>query len=130
MKRYLEVLWVRWLATLRNYKAGINHAPLPKIVFVEESDPDAFGVGSLRYRKSLARPGGELDDWEEHYVGIVGIQGSSEGQIVTDLFLSLRAGIVLYDKCIANADGLEEVLSKVKVLVQNVHLRGGPLKAT
>jgi len=92
VKRYLEVLWVRWLATLRNHKASIKHARLPKIVFVEESDPDAFGfldpgqvirgahlipafssgcgVGSLRYGKSLARPGGELDDWEEHYVGM------------------------------------------------------------
>lgn len=92
VKRHLEVLWVRWLATLQNYKSGINHARLPKIAFVEESDPDAFGfldpgqvirgahlipafasgrgVNSLRYGKSLARPGGELDDWEEHYVGI------------------------------------------------------------
>jgi hypothetical protein len=61
-----------------------------KVVFVEESDLDAFGfldpsqvirgahlipafasgrgTSSLRYGKSLARPGGEPDDWEEQYV--------------------------------------------------------------
>jgi hypothetical protein len=92
IKRHLELLWVRWLAVLRNYKSGLNQARLPKIAFVEESDPDAFGfldpgqvirgahlipafasgrgVNSLRYGKSLARPGEQLDDWEEHYVGM------------------------------------------------------------
>ncbi|KIK34857.1 hypothetical protein CY34DRAFT_17433 [Suillus luteus UH-Slu-Lm8-n1] len=70
-KRHLEVLW---------------------LAFVEETDQDAFGflnpgqvirgthlipafasgrgVSSLRHGKSLARPDGETDDWEEHYVGI------------------------------------------------------------
>jgi hypothetical protein len=92
VKRHLEVLWVRWLAALRNHKSGIKPARLPKVAFVEESDPDAFGfldpgqvvrgthlipafasgrgVSSLRYGKSLARPGEQLDDWEEHYVGM------------------------------------------------------------
>jgi hypothetical protein len=92
IKQHIEVLWVRWLATLRNYKSGINHARLPMITFVEESDTDMFGfldlgqvirgahlipafssgrgISSLRYGKSLARPGGELDDWEEHYVNM------------------------------------------------------------
>jgi hypothetical protein len=92
LKQHLEVLWVRWLAVLQGYRSGMRHARLPKIAFVEESDPDAFGfldpaqvirgahllpafasgrgVSSLRQGKSLARPGGQLDDWEEHYVGM------------------------------------------------------------
>lgn len=59
---------------------------------MDESDPDAFGflnlsqvirgahliptfasehgTGSLRYGKLLARSEGELDDWEEYYVGM------------------------------------------------------------
>jgi hypothetical protein len=90
VKRCLEVLWVRWLAALRNHKSGMKH--LPKIAFVEESDSDAFGfldpgqvirgahlipafasnrgTSALRHGKSLARPTGELDDWEEYYVGM------------------------------------------------------------
>ncbi|KAG2081173.1 hypothetical protein BD769DRAFT_1328047, partial [Suillus cothurnatus] len=28
------------------------------------------GTSSLRHGRSLARPRGESDDWEEHYVGI------------------------------------------------------------
>jgi hypothetical protein len=92
VKQRLEVLWVRWLAPLRNHKSGIKDARLPKVAFVDESDPDAFGfldprqvvrgahlipafasergTSSLRYGQSLARPGGEEDDWEEHYVGM------------------------------------------------------------
>ncbi|KIK32956.1 hypothetical protein CY34DRAFT_813946 [Suillus luteus UH-Slu-Lm8-n1] len=92
VKQHLEFLWVRWLAPLRNHRSGIKHARLPKVAFVEESDPDAFGfldpgqvvrgvhlipafasgrgTSSLRYGPSLARPEGDLDDWEEHYVGI------------------------------------------------------------
>lgn len=92
VKQHLEVLWVRWLAMLQNYRSGLNHARLPKIVFMEDSDPDAFGfldpgqviqgahlipafssgrgINSLHNRKSLACPGGELDDWEEYYVSM------------------------------------------------------------
>jgi hypothetical protein len=92
VKQHLEVLWVRWLATLQSHRSGINHSHLPKITFVEESDPDAFGfldpgqvirgahlipafssgrgTSSLCYGKSLVHPGGELDDWEEHYVSM------------------------------------------------------------
>jgi hypothetical protein len=91
-KHHLEFLWVRWLAPLKNHQSGMKHARLPKVAFVDESDPDAFGFldpsqvirgahlipvfaskrgeSSLRYGKSLARPGGELDDWEEFYVGM------------------------------------------------------------
>ncbi|KAG2051626.1 hypothetical protein BDR06DRAFT_889558, partial [Suillus hirtellus] len=93
-KHHLEVLYVRWLAPLisSDYESGIQHARLPKLAFVEESDHDAFrflnpgqvirgahlipafasgrGVSSLRYGKSLARPKEELTDWEAYYVGI------------------------------------------------------------
>ncbi|KAG2048807.1 hypothetical protein BDR06DRAFT_1012728 [Suillus hirtellus] len=92
VKQHLEFLWVRWLAPLRNHKFGIKYARLPKVAFVEESDTDAFGfldpgqvirgihlipafasgrgASSFPRGKSLARPGGELDDWEMYYVGI------------------------------------------------------------
>jgi hypothetical protein len=92
LKQRLEILWVRWLAVLQGYRSGMRQARLPKIAFVEESDADAFGfldpgqvirgahllpaftsgrgVSSLRQGKSLARPEGELDDWEALYVGM------------------------------------------------------------
>jgi hypothetical protein len=92
VKHHLEVLWVRWLAPLKSHRSGMKRARLPKVAFVEESDLDAFGfldpsqvirgthlipafasgrgTSSLRYGKSLARPGGEPDDWEEQYVGM------------------------------------------------------------
>jgi hypothetical protein len=91
-KQHLEVLHVRWLAPLISHRSGMQHARLPKVAFVEESDYDAFGFldpgqvirgshlipafasvrgeGSLRRGKSLARPHGELDDWEMFYVGM------------------------------------------------------------
>jgi hypothetical protein len=92
VKQIVELLWVRWLALLQNHRSGMKHARLPKVGFVEESDPDAFGfldpgqvvrgahlipafasgrgTSALRYGQSLARPEGDLDDWEEHYVGM------------------------------------------------------------
>lgn len=92
LKQRLEFLWVRWLAILQGHRSGMRQARLPKIAFVEESDPDSFGfldpgqvirgahllpafasghgVSSLRQGKSLARPEGQLDDWEELYVGM------------------------------------------------------------
>jgi hypothetical protein len=42
-KQLLEILWVRWLAPLQNHPSGMNCAHLPKLAFVDESDPDAFG---------------------------------------------------------------------------------------
>ena len=93
VKEHLEFLWVRWLAPLQNHKFCMTtHARLPKVAFVEESDTDAFGfldpgqvirgahlipafasgrgISSLRHGQSLARPEGELDDWESYYVGM------------------------------------------------------------
>jgi hypothetical protein len=93
-KQRLEVLYVRWLAPLvpSDYQSGMRHARLPKVAFVEESDNDAFGflnpgqvirgshlipafasgwgVSSLRRGTSFGRPDKEVDDWEEHYVGM------------------------------------------------------------
>jgi hypothetical protein len=90
----VEVFYVRWFASLilSEYPSGMQHAHLPKVAFVEESDHDAFGfldpsqvirgthlipsftsgrgVSALRYGKSLARPKEEQDDWEEYYVGM------------------------------------------------------------
>jgi hypothetical protein len=43
VKQHLEVLWVRWLAPLRSHKSGMKCAHLLKVVFVDESDTDAFG---------------------------------------------------------------------------------------
>ncbi|KAG2361165.1 hypothetical protein BDR07DRAFT_1486253 [Suillus spraguei] len=70
----------------------MKYAHLPKVTFVEESDPDAFGflnpnqviqgahliptfasgcgTSSLRYGKLLACSVEELDDWEELYMEI------------------------------------------------------------
>ncbi|KAG2139105.1 uncharacterized protein EDB93DRAFT_1253173 [Suillus bovinus] len=92
IKQHLEVLWVQWLAPLRNHQSGMKHTRLPKVAFVDESDLDAFGFldpgqvvrgahlipafasgrgsSSLRYGQSLGHPGGEPDDWEVYYVGI------------------------------------------------------------
>jgi hypothetical protein len=42
-KQVLDILWVRWLAPLRSHPSGMNHTRLPKLAFVEESDPDTFG---------------------------------------------------------------------------------------
>lgn len=92
VKQHLEFLFVRWLAPLQTHMSGIKHARLPKVAFVEEVDPDAFGfldpmqvirgvhlipafasgrgASSLRYGESLGRPGGQLDDWEEYYIGM------------------------------------------------------------
>lgn len=92
VKHHLEVLWVRWLAPLRSHKWSMKCTCLPKIAFVEASDPDSFGfldpsqvirgvhlipafaagrgISSLPLGKSLGRPDGELDDWEAYYVGM------------------------------------------------------------
>ncbi|KAG2046631.1 hypothetical protein BDR06DRAFT_985499 [Suillus hirtellus] len=91
-KQHLEVLWVRWLVPLQNHRSSMTCTRLPKVAFVDELDLDAFGfldpsqviqgthlipafasergISSLRHGKSLACPRGELDDWEEYYVGI------------------------------------------------------------
>ncbi|KAJ7732533.1 hypothetical protein B0H16DRAFT_1770162 [Mycena metata] len=39
----MEFLWVRWMGVEPGYRAGIKRARLPKVGFVAESDPFAFG---------------------------------------------------------------------------------------
>jgi hypothetical protein len=39
----MEFLWVRWLGIEPRYRFGFKRARLPKVGFVPESDPFAFG---------------------------------------------------------------------------------------
>jgi hypothetical protein len=39
----MDFLWVRWLGVEPGYRAGIKKARLPKVGFVPEPDPYAFG---------------------------------------------------------------------------------------
>lgn len=87
----MEFLWVRWFGDEPKYESGSSHARLPKIGFVPESDPSAFGFldPSLVLRgchlvpafaegrtsallntvnPTAARPIGETDDWVNFYV--------------------------------------------------------------
>ncbi|KAG1728014.1 hypothetical protein EDD22DRAFT_961140 [Suillus occidentalis] len=63
VKRHLEVLWEEPLVEDILCEGRFSFEPSAR-------DPSKFVTSSLRYRKSLARPGGYLDDWEEYYVGI------------------------------------------------------------
>ncbi|KAJ7173701.1 hypothetical protein C8R46DRAFT_893463 [Mycena filopes] len=87
----MEFLWVRWFGTEPNYQYGFKAARLPKVGFVYEDDPSAFGfldpslvlrgchlvpafaggrTNALLKTVSLtaARPPDETDDWENFYV--------------------------------------------------------------
>ena len=87
----MEFLWVRWFGIEPNYRSGFKVARLPKVGFVPEEDPDAFGFldPSLVLRgchlvpafaggrtsqllktvsPTAARPLDETDDWENYYV--------------------------------------------------------------
>ncbi|KAJ3778513.1 hypothetical protein FB446DRAFT_768429 [Lentinula raphanica] len=87
------VLWVRWLGIDPEHLSGHQSARLPKIGFVDESDPFAFGFldpahvirgchllpafddkrtnGLLQTTEpTIARRPGETDDWQFFYVGI------------------------------------------------------------
>ncbi|KAJ7483727.1 hypothetical protein B0H11DRAFT_2279748 [Mycena galericulata] len=89
----MEFLWVRWLGVEPGYRAGIKRAKLPKVGFVPESDPYAFGFldpaqvirGShlipvfsggrtndlLATREvTAARDPDDSDDWTNYYVDI------------------------------------------------------------
>ncbi|KAJ3837892.1 hypothetical protein F5878DRAFT_584314 [Lentinula raphanica] len=89
----LEFLWVRWLGVAPQHRSGSHCARLPKVGFVDESDPFAFGfldpaqvirachlmpafndgrTGELlkTTQRTLARKPGETDDWSYFYVGI------------------------------------------------------------
>ncbi|KAJ3972040.1 hypothetical protein EV361DRAFT_949176 [Lentinula raphanica] len=87
------VLWARWLGIDPEHHSGHQSARLPKIGFVDESDPFAFGFldpahiirgchllpafsdkrtnGLLQTTEpTIARRPGETDDWQFFYVGI------------------------------------------------------------
>lgn len=88
----MEFLWVRWFGIDADHRWGRTVARLPKVGFVEESDPDAFGFldPSLVLRgchlipafadgrtsqllacpHSVGRPADETDDWQAYYVGM------------------------------------------------------------
>lgn len=84
--QHMEFLWVRWLGVEPGYRSGFKVARLPKVVFVEDTDEDAFGFldpdlvirgshlipvfNSGRTRDlmsyngpTVARPPDENDDW-------------------------------------------------------------------
>ncbi|KAJ3768912.1 hypothetical protein FB446DRAFT_706633 [Lentinula raphanica] len=89
----IEVLWVRWLGVVPGYRSGPQYARLPKVGFVDEGDPFAFGfldpshvirgchlipafhdkrTSSLLQtsQPTVARKADEVDDWQCFYVGI------------------------------------------------------------
>jgi hypothetical protein len=90
----MEFLWVRWFGVEPGYRYGPGSARLPKIGFVDESDPFAFGFldpaqvirschlipsfsdgrtsGLLETSgaQTMARKSGEVDDWQLFYVNM------------------------------------------------------------
>jgi hypothetical protein len=88
--QHLEFLWVRWFGMVEGNRYGAKYARLPKIGFLDETDPSAFGFldpslvirgchlipafadgrtqDLLTSKKSLGRPIGETDDWAAFYV--------------------------------------------------------------
>ena len=90
--RPMDFLWVRWLGREPGYRWGRRYAKLPKIGFIPEDQPDAFGfldpalvirgahlvpsfvdgrgTVNLRSGPSTARPDGVQDDWINYYVNM------------------------------------------------------------
>lgn len=89
----MEFLWVRWMGVDPDHASGPKRARLPKVGFVDESDPYAFGfldpVHIIRgchlipsfsdgrtsdllktTLATAARKNGETDDWQCFYVGM------------------------------------------------------------
>lgn len=89
--QHMEFLWVRWFGMEPGYSYGSTKARLPKVGFVPENEPNAFGFldPSLVLRgchlvpafadgrtsklletqcPTAARPLGEIDDWATFYV--------------------------------------------------------------
>ncbi|KAF8890440.1 hypothetical protein BD779DRAFT_1438607 [Infundibulicybe gibba] len=104
--QHMEFLWVRWFGIEPNYQWGFRVARLPKIGFVPETDPDAFGFldPSLVLRAchlapmfaagrtsnllqttapTAARPLSETDDWMNYYVMMF---------VDRDMFMRYRGG--------------------------------------
>ncbi|CAL1714261.1 unnamed protein product [Somion occarium] len=91
--RHMEFLWVRWYGAERGYRSGFKFSRLPKIGFVPDDDPFAFGFLDPSYvlrgchlmpafnegkttqllhsnGDSIARKAGVSEDWLNFYVGI------------------------------------------------------------
>lgn len=91
----MEFLWVRWLGVEPGYRAGIRRARLPKVGFVPESDPFAFGfldparvirashplpdfsggrTNSLLATEEVtaARLPDDTEDWANYYINMCG----------------------------------------------------------
>jgi hypothetical protein len=90
--QHMEFLWVRWFGVVPRYRYGHRAARLPKIGFVPDSDPLAFGFldPSLVLRGchlipafndgrtsdlltvpcTVAHPPDEDDDWAAFYVNV------------------------------------------------------------
>jgi hypothetical protein len=88
--QHMEFLWVRWFGIIEGNRYGRQVARLPKIGFLDETDPFAFGFldpslivrgchlipafadgrtqDLLTTNPSLGRPPGETDDWTAYYV--------------------------------------------------------------
>lgn len=90
--QHVEFLWVRWLGVVPGHRYGFKVARLPKVGFVPDTDPLAFGFldpslvirgchlipafadgrtpNLLNSINTAARPPGELDDWVAFYVNM------------------------------------------------------------
>lgn len=90
--QFMEVLWVRWFGTVPGYHYGSKVARLPKIGFVPDTDPLAFGFldpslvlrgchlvpafndgrtsDLLKAKVTAGRPPNEPDDWVAFYVNM------------------------------------------------------------
>ena len=89
----VEFLWVRWLGIDPDHRSGFRHAHLPKMGFVPDDNPDAFGfldpshiihgchlipafadgktTSLMPYQgETLARTPGEDEDWVYFYVNM------------------------------------------------------------
>ena len=92
----MEFLWVRWFGIEIGHRYGFKVARLPKVGFVEENDPSAFGFLNpslvlrgchlipsfvngrtsdlLKTIHTAARPPGEFDDWAAFYVNMYDLE--------------------------------------------------------
>ena len=92
--QHMEVLWVRWFGLVPGYQFGSKVARLPKVGFVPDTDPQAFGfldpslvirgchlipafndgrtVELLTASPSAGRPPDKTDDWAMFFVNMFG----------------------------------------------------------
>ena len=90
--QHMEVLWIQWFGLVPGHQFGSKMARLPKIGFVPDMDPLAFGfldpslvirathlipafndghtAGLLAASPTVGRPPGETDDWAAFFVSM------------------------------------------------------------